>query len=288
MSGMTVDTSPNDGGPGVGDIIYYLRNPRVVWLARGGQVSLALLDADTARLSSTRVPLLVENNPALHLAADTARALANLDPFAAGGPEATLPPDRFVRLPGLEKNGDSASTEFEVSATISQADREARSNFSTHVEDRREGWLSFLGIAVPGTETIKATASMSSSTEVTSAQTSKAVVKLSCEADEFYTVDVYFDRIFGTFATKMAPQAAKARIAGQVVDAHGAPAAGQMVTLETAGRSYTTWSNAQGRFSFRSSAIKSGPASLSAAPGVRVGVTLQLGKTQPEVEIRLP
>src|SRR6266705_3482800 len=77
----SINTWENDGGPGVGDVVYYLKNPRLVWLAENGKVTLALLDhgvVATASVSSLRANL---NSGWQGLDREAIQNLLALDPF---------------------------------------------------------------------------------------------------------------------------------------------------------------------------------------------------------------
>src|SRR5262249_8217179 len=89
-------------GPGKGDVIVSLRNPRCAWVMQAGHISQSLFDYDqlgrvSASLLSADLAAVTANPAAATgtgLDAESLRTLLALDPFVAGGPNASLPPAR--------------------------------------------------------------------------------------------------------------------------------------------------------------------------------------------------
>lgn len=185
------DTSPGLG-PGVGDYICCLKNARFCWLAWNGQLTLSFLGSDALN------PYTVSALPSVGFDPITLQALLALDPFVAGGPEADLPAGRFVLFAthdvtvGAQKYTDTYSYTEQDTQQVVQT--------TTTLDDQRAGWLGFLGIGVEDSVTVQATLSQTSSVNTQTDVTVSNEVDLNAETGETYTVEVYSDVVFGTFA----------------------------------------------------------------------------------------
>jgi hypothetical protein len=108
------------------------------------------------------------------------------------------------------------------------------------------------------------------------------------EADEVYTVEVYYDRVFGTFAFRNVSIRAKPVISGTVLNAAGRPLARELVSLTMGDKLFSTHTDKQGRFSFGMSTFK--PESVVVTTRHKVRKALQLKQDAPiqDVVLRLP
>jgi hypothetical protein len=134
----TISTDENNGGPGVGDVVYYLKNPKLVWLAENGRVTLALLDrgmVSTVLVSNLKANL---NTGWQGLDPATVRDLLSLDPFAnptgreirrrtANGARLNLPlpSARFSYQNTYEVNGVAFTEALKRSETQTSSARQA-------------------------------------------------------------------------------------------------------------------------------------------------------------------
>lgn len=205
--GRTSDTDVNNGGPGIGDVICFLRNARLVWLASSGRVTLTLLGYDNGPFQ-IGVGFLKSNLGSMEktgLDRETGQALLDLDPFVAGGESAVLSQDRFVYNDCFPLLGTGHCEGYSSSHTITNVDRQATTTFRTKAEDYRKGFLSFLGLGVLEDEKVMTTVTQSRETEVSVTEKTEVSCNLCCDVDEVYNVEVYFDRVFGTFAFKRVP-----------------------------------------------------------------------------------
>jgi hypothetical protein len=189
--------SPNlNLGPGKGDVIVALINARLVWYAEDGNLTLGLLGFD--KVGTWAVQDLVANPAQTGLDATTVEELLKLDPFVAGGPYVSLPGPRFVYK--HSEPVSNATVEWSLSHTITQTDVNVTTNMHIHTEDYRAGLLSFIGIGVDETKQMTTKISHSNSTSVTVGSTTTAEVTLNVVGSAEF--DIYFDRVFGTYAIK--------------------------------------------------------------------------------------
>ena len=148
----------SQGGPGVGDLMYYYRNARVVWYSKNGTMQLALLGDDAAvqlkvgQLSAALKGLQGKPagtlDPNTHLDAPTISALLALDPFVAGGPGAVLPLPRFVPAMNGPAEVDTAAGQMDVSGThqITTTDLTTSTHTTTTIHTDSASFLAFLGL----------------------------------------------------------------------------------------------------------------------------------------------
>jgi hypothetical protein len=289
MVGTIIDTGENHGGPAIGDIIYYVKNAKLVWLAPGGRLTLALLGYDAiGHIGVDFLKTHLGNTTQTGLDRDTGQALLNLDPFVAGGPEASLSPARFDLVKTYDVRGIDGWHTEPFSQTITQVDRDATTNFTVKLEDYRKGWLSFLGLGVTEDKAVKTTVTHSSSTEATQTITTEVSVTFFGGADEVYSVEVYYDRVFGTFAFRNVSVRAKPVISGTVLNAAGRPLARELVSLTMGDKLFSTHTDKQGRFSFGMSTLKPGSMAVMIRHKVRKALQLKQGAPIQDVVLRLP
>src|SRR5581483_2645220 len=98
-----VITSAKSGGPGSADMLYYLVNARLCWFLNGNSLQLALLGSDGPAAMSAGTLKSQGTRSGLNTA--TSQSLLALDPFVAGGSEATLPKPRFELIETAEVGG---------------------------------------------------------------------------------------------------------------------------------------------------------------------------------------
>jgi hypothetical protein len=256
----TVATSPTAGGPGQGDIIYFLKNARVCWFSQGNTMKLALLGWDADEVVTAA--FLKQQGTQHGLDQKTVDALLKLDPFVAGGPQANLPGSRFAPVETIDING--AAVTRNVTYTLTQSNLQQTVNTTVDVENDSAGFLSFLGIGVPETQTLQSTMSQTSATETTSTHTVAKQLQLNGAGNEYYSVEVYCDVVFGTFAFRPVAVAPQPRLSGVALDKNGKPMASQPVTLVSNGHTFVTMTDAAGKFAFRAGTIAPGQGKLSA------------------------
>ena len=259
----TVTTNPNGGGPGSSDIMYFLKNARLCWFSTGGPVQLALLGWDQSEYVDVSMLKHQPGKPGLDQ--KTAQALLALDPFVAGGPQANLPKSRFAYVDTIDVNGVMVLKN--ISYTLSNTDLQQTADTIVDVENDSQGLLGFLGVmGLPDTQTLQTTMSQSSALQTTQTHSVSKQLQLNAGPQEFYSVEVYCDVVFGTFAFRPIQTAASPIFSGIARGKSNEPLANTEVTLVSNGRRFVTMSDESGRFAFRASTIPAGVAQIMAGP----------------------
>jgi hypothetical protein len=261
-------------GPGLGDRIITRINARVAWNADpDGGITLYLLPGSTRKsfpvsllLSELATPSAPRSSG---LDLETVQALVNLDPFAAGGPDADLHEPRFCKEGSWEVTWEGEK--HQAVHTMSEEDVSTSVNFKTRAEDQSPGWLSFLGIGITEEKHVKHTLTCAGSRSVKIGESVTNAVEFNANADahETYRIQSYYDRVFGTFAFKREPLGSTPAIAGRVIDPSGRPSARQLVTLQIGGRKYSTLTDRQGGYALRAADIPAAPGSLTVGATTR-------------------
>ena len=254
----TVTTNAQSGGPGSGDLIFYLANVRLCWFANNGSVQLALLGWD--HVASVSTGLLRTQGAQSGLDPATIQSLLALDPFVAGGPDAPLPRPRFEYNTTFEIN--AGDWKLNDSYSFTQQDTNTSVQSSSIVTNTQAGWLSFLGIGPSQTGVNTVALSFSTATQNTVGRTIADTVDLFAGPTEVYSVEVYADVIFGTFAFRSVPVGA-AVLSGTVLDNFNKPVPFAQVTLLNNGKRFVARADAQGRYAFHSTSIAAGNSSIS-------------------------
>lgn len=256
----TVITNPNGGGPGSADVLYFLKNAKLCWFTNGGPIQLALLGWDAE--DTLTASLLQNQNPPVPTGLEQATrdALLKLDPFVAGGPAALLPPPRFQYIDTFDVN---ATHIYNLSYTITNTDLLQNVRTETSVEDDTASFLAFANIGV--TQTVKAQSilTQTSAAQTTTTKTITRQVQFFANPTEYYSVEVYCDVIFGTFAFRSVGSSAGPVMVGRALDKLGKPLALSEVTLLSNGKHFRTISDANGNFSFRAATIQPGKAQIA-------------------------
>ena len=267
----------SQGGPGQGDLISYLAGVRALWYAKDGQVQLAILGYDsfvqeTASQLVARLAAL-ESQPAgtidaeARVDAPTLRAILALDPFIGGGAAVPLDPARYAYWNTVQVGGGSESVT--AAHQMSSTDTQAQTHVQTFAETDSAGWLSALGIGVTESRTVTTQTTQSSSSQVANGQTVSQTYTLYGDGAHFYASEIYYDRVFGTFAFRDAGAEldARAAVSGTLIGAAGRPLEQtRQVVVGVGGATMRTSSDAKGRFHVRL------PAGSTAAAVRSVGV----------------
>ncbi|HVB24537.1 MAG TPA: hypothetical protein VNG51_21555 [Ktedonobacteraceae bacterium] len=184
-------------GPGVGDLFIYLYNVRVAWIAYNGSLGITVL-THSGQASNPAQDL---QNGVAPLDATTCQALLQLDPFV-GTPPYHLDPSRFVPSdvqPQLQY-GPPQTSSFTVSYTISSEDKSVEVQTTTTITDYKPGWLTAL---FGDNQTVENTMTTTYTTtdDTTSSTTVSQALNVSLAPGSLeYTVDVWYDRLFGNLA----------------------------------------------------------------------------------------
>jgi hypothetical protein len=211
-------------GPGLGDVVVFYKDARVVWGMEQGEVTLALIDHGPLAMlsvSTLRSDLAAaragQGAPASGLDVSTLESLIKLDPLAsisfsfkpvlgAGafpGKAVTLPASRFTKDTTLILAGTTFQNS--VSHTVTQTDKTSTLSTTTTVKECHPGWLSLIGVGQTQAGTFTSSVSLGSSRTDSVSSTVSAGFTLSAAAGESYSVDVNYDNVFGSFLTRTPP-----------------------------------------------------------------------------------
>jgi len=197
----TITTNAASGGPGSGDLIHYLKNVKLVWFTQSvGRIRVSIIGHDGIGVTSAGF---LKNGGQTDLDPATVAEFLKLDPFVAGGPSAALPPERFVLIDTIDLNGGGISQTESHSVT----EEESKQTTTTHtrIQNNKPGFLKFLGLGVTDESTTETVVKHSSAVQTSDERKVSNKIELFARADERYSVEVYCDVIFGTFAYRQAP-----------------------------------------------------------------------------------
>jgi hypothetical protein len=246
----TLSTIANAGGPGSGDLVHFYKNVRMAWSFLNGQFRLTPLG-----FVETVFPAggILTNLGSLGISAADAQLLLDLDPFAAGGPQAALPADRFTFQETWEYGFGTVIAQ-QVSVTRDTKDTTTEKNYTTTTNEWDPGPIfKLLGFGEKDQTTV--TLSNATGTDVSSVITLNA--NLVSGPQDHFVVNIWYDNLFGTFAFQQSPLSSSARFQG----AGATP--GQHVTLTAGGKVFRTVADKSGKFGFWAPTIPAGAAKLA-------------------------
>ena len=260
----TIIAEAKNGGPGVGDSIHYLRDAKFVWLMAGGKLRIGLLGGFYVTNPASYLLAHATDPHATDLPPDVVQQLLAMDPFVTGGSMVPLPPDRFEDI-NFQVNGPfdyaGGQTRFGAhSQTFTTTETHSRTNYTTHSHDFNPGWLAKLFGAEAGG--LKTTVSVTQAAGTTHSETQSINWELHSGTNERFVVEVWRDRVFGTYAFRQQPVSISPRFQGIARGAKGLPLQEQPVKLATKGRTYSTITDQSGHFAFFARNIPAGNASL--------------------------
>ncbi len=275
-------TGTNDGGPGVGDLIVYLKDVEMAWLSENGNISLALLNYDRTVVNSVQFLKQNMNNHPNGISAESVQQLLKLDPFSNSS-NASLSSSRFTKMGELEVNGVDYTQSF--SKNITQTDTQSESKFSTTVTEFSKGWASHFGVGITQNQTKTTSNVWASSNSTSTSQTTSVGFSLHAEIDEIYALEVYFDKVFGTFATKKVSLNSNPILAGTAIDRFGKVLKNKTVQLKIGNQSFITSTNTRGAYAFRSRNLSKAKSGILQTGGTSKTVQLKpTSTTRPPIK----
>ncbi|MCC7386451.1 MAG: hypothetical protein IT384_31725 [Deltaproteobacteria bacterium] len=198
-------------GPGRGDRLIYFKTVQVAWVMDEGELSVmilgwqargaysaATLRADLAALDAGGAISATQSR----LSAPTLRGLLALDPFVAGGATASLPASRYDYIGRFE--GDGIDT-LQVSHSITTTDRNSTATYTGRITNYQSGWLGVLGLGITQSGSLVTRTTHRTTERVSTGESVTATLEIRSAASDPYQLDVYYDRIFGTFAAEEPP-----------------------------------------------------------------------------------
>jgi hypothetical protein len=258
MTTTTVSTNPTGGGAGKADVFYFLKNAQICWFANNGPLKLALIGWDA--VDAITASMLQDPNGPTGLDQATRNSLLVLDPFAAGGSAIVPPPPRFVLV---DTYGVNATQTYNLSYTITNSDLQQTAATQTWIQDDTASFLAFANIGVTDTSKLQTTMTQTSATQTTTTRTITRQVQFFANPTEYYSVEVYCDVVFGTFAFRSVGSTVIPPIQGLATDKLGKPLPFSEVTLLLNGQTFKTMTDANGQYSFRASTITPGTVQLT-------------------------
>lgn len=253
-SNSTIGTTAAGGGPGAGDTIVFFKDVFVAWAYDGG--SLQLYPIGWTEVTVTAEQL--QNDPAKSgIAAADQQLLLSFDPFVAGGPFAQPPETRFVVPDGVE-----ASIEYGGGSTWNQSytvtrDVKTLSSQKSYTTDTNS-WSpgSILQMFGVGSSKSQVTTTATTATGGDTSDTVTLDVNLVSGVNDNFTLSIWYDTLFGTWAFQEMQPVTQPLVSGSGV------APGTIVTLESAGRVHATVADAHGNYEFHAPNIAPGQAEL--------------------------
>jgi len=164
---------------------------------------------------------------------------------------------------------------------------DAATTLTIHMPEYHPAWLVLLFGCGRGCDTTstKVVLTNTRTTQVTKAQSVELDVHFHLMTpQQRLIVELWYDNVFGTWAFRELPQCVML-VSGVARDAKGRPAAGQKVSLQSGGSTFTTVTDPAGNYSFFACHIKPGAASLMAQ---NVRTPLQIQRVPVRQDLRLP
>ena len=210
---MSITAYAKEGGPGDGDIFVYYKNAKLIWRSENKKLYVSLLGADPIEQVSAaqlkRGLLRLRNKPketkddSLQLDVNSISQLLKLDPFTNIKGHATLSDDkRFQTLDSWHIKAGSNRQTFRY--TLKSDDLQKSTSIITNVESDKEGALSQFGLGVTDNKTIQAKITQSNSQQYsTTEEYSQDFTFYGNSPGNDYTVRIYFDVVFSSFAFQL-------------------------------------------------------------------------------------
>jgi len=249
-----VSTNAKGGGPGVGDVIVFYKNMRVAWAYADGQLRLCPLGHTKVAVTAESLQTKLST---VGISSADQQNLLSLDPFVGGGPDASLPSDRFTVPDSGEvtlEYGGAATIDQKFSVTRDTKTTTTKKTYTTETSNWDPGaFLKLLGIG--GDKTL-ATSTATNATADDVSTTATLEANLSSGPNDYFVVTIWYDQLFGTWAFQQSESASSAILSGS-----GAQP-GEVVKLKAGSRAYVTVADARGVYGFRALSIPHGEASL--------------------------
>jgi hypothetical protein len=261
----TIFAETKAGGPGAGDAIHYLRDAKFIWLMSGGQFRIALMGGIYVSLSASYLAANANNQQATGLPPEVVQQLLAINPFVAGGSMVQLPSGRFEdidsQVQGPFEYGGGQTLTGSYTKTFTTTETRSHSDYTVHSQDFNAGWLAQL--FGQGSAGLKTTLTFTQAAGTTTTSTQSINWELHSGLSERFVVEVWRDRLFGTFAFRQEPVSSSARLQGVAKGPDGKPLIKQSAKLTAGGRTYFTVTDEAGHYAFFARNIPAGQASLS-------------------------
>jgi hypothetical protein len=259
------------GGPGVGDVIAFYTNAKLVWMCHNGKMELSLLGFDQT-LKTPSVSQLSESlsglkrkpagtlDPTWKIDAKAIQSLISLDPFTGSqGQYTQLDPSRFTiahKGDGTEARYQNGGADIPVSIShqVQSGDSHASATVNSTLEEDKPGFLAFLGIGETENKTIQYSYSKSASSGYTIGETLTAQFVLHGDGKtDHYECEVFFDNVFGTFAFRDNSRDLdkSTTVSGLLYNAANKTLSNTSVTLTVGENKFSAMTDRNGKFEIR-------------------------------------
>ena len=250
----TLGTSAKGGGPGVGDNIIFYKNVLVGWAYNNGNWLLCPFGWTLVTVTAATL----QNQLAqVGISSADQQLLLSLDPFVAGGPSATPPSGRFTVPPGVESSieyGGGATFDQKYTVTRDTKTTTTTKTYTTDTSTWEPGTL--LRMFGLGTEKSQTTTTVTNAVGSEVSNTGTLDANLVSGPGDVFTISIWYDNLFGTWAfQQLAP-------AGQPVFSGQGARPGEVVRLEAGGKVHVSVADSKGAFKFRAPNIAAGNAQL--------------------------
>lgn len=253
-SSSALGTSAVGGGPGVGDTIIFYKDVLVAWAYTGGSWQLFPFAATFAALTTA----VLQNQLAqAGISSQDQQVLLSLDPFVAGGPSATPPGNRYTIPTGVPDSIEYGGGATFVNTYTVTRDNKNTTTTKTYTTDTTT-WdpgtlLQMFGF---GTQKTQTTTTLTNAVGSDVSNTVTLNVDLVSGPTDVFTIAIWYDNLFGTWAFQQLAPAAQPMVSGQ-----GAQP-GEVVTLQAGGKVHVSVADSKGNFAFRAPNIAPGSAQL--------------------------
>ena len=263
--GQSIIAESKNGGPGAGDAIHYLRDAKFVWLMAEGRFRIALMGGIYATFPASFLLTHAADANATGLPPGVVQQLLAMDPFVAGGSMVELPAERFEEIDsqvqGPFEYGGGQTVAATHSQTFATTDVRSRKDYTVQTQDFNAGWLAQLFGQQSGGLTM--TASVTQAAGTTTSETQTINWELHSGPNERFVVELWRDRVFGTYAFRQEPVSGSPRFQGVATGANGLPLQKTTVKLTAGGKTYFATTDQTGHFAFFARNIPSGEASVA-------------------------
>lgn len=188
-----ISSNTKGGGPGVGDVIVFYKNMRVAWAYQNGQLQLCPFGHTYVAVTAA---YLQNNLSTVGISSSDQQNLLSLDPFVAGGPSASLAPDRFTAPDGGEVSLEYGGGDGIDQKYVTTRDTKTTTTRKTSTTDSST-WdpgplLKLLGIGGDKTQ-VTTTQTNATADDVSSTVTLEA--NLVSGPNDYFVVTIWYDQL---------------------------------------------------------------------------------------------
>lgn len=245
-------TTQGSAGPGKDDIICFRKNVKFIWYHEAGQLYIVPISDEgkeclRAETLQSQIATMQGDKK------EYLTTLLNLDPLTNTNP--TLSSNRYTKIETITING--LTYNYEISNTEFSSQSNTTSTYTFKTENYKKGWLSFFGLGTTEDKTVKTNITQSKNTTTSTSNTVSASFQLHAQANELYTVEVYYDNLFNTFLLRKPTANLQVVTQGVLTNAKN-----EFVTIKVGNETYKTKTDANGNYKICSDKAVKGKATL--------------------------